>query len=73
MKIVFATQNQNKVAEIQKLMPTGIEVLSLKDINCYDDIPETSKTLEGNASLKSGYVLTHYNVACFADDTGLEN
>jgi len=72
MTIVFATQNQNKVDEIQRLMPDHIFVKSLKDINCFDDIPETDPTLEGNASLKSKYVLSHFNANCFADDTGLE-
>ena len=72
MKIVFATQNQNKVAEIQKLIPNEIELLSLKDINCDADIPETAETLEGNASIKSNFVLSTFNVDCFADDTGLE-
>ena len=72
MKIVFATQNQNKVDELQKLMPDDIEVLSLKDINCNDDIPETAPNLEGNASLKSKYVEDKFSLNCFADDTGLE-
>ena len=72
MKIVFATQNQNKVAEIQKLMPAHIQVQSLRDIDCFDDIPETANTLEGNASLKSSYVVNHFKIDCFADDTGLE-
>ncbi len=72
MKIVFATQNKNKVAEIQKLVPPNIIVQSLKDINCNEDIPETANTLEGNASLKSAYVSKHFKLDCFADDTGLE-
>jgi len=72
MEIVFATQNQNKVAEIQKLMPDNITILSLKDIKCDNDIPETSATLEGNASLKSIYVSERFGLPCFADDTGLE-
>ncbi|MFK8045025.1 MAG: non-canonical purine NTP diphosphatase [Crocinitomicaceae bacterium] len=72
MTIVFATQNQNKVKEIQRLMPDNILVKSLKDINCFDDIPETDHTLKGNASLKSNYVFTHFKTNCFADDTGLE-
>ena len=72
MTIVFATQNENKVKEIQALLPKSIVVNSLKDINCYDNIPETASTLEGNASLKSGFVLNEYAIDCFADDTGLE-
>ncbi|MFK8039161.1 MAG: non-canonical purine NTP diphosphatase [Crocinitomicaceae bacterium] len=72
MTIIFATQNENKVKEIQKLMPDHIKIQSLKDINCNDDIPETASTLEGNANLKSSYVIDHFNVDCFADDTGLE-
>lgn len=72
MKLIFATQNQNKVKELQQLMPSNIELLSLKDINCDDDIPETANTLEGNASQKSDYVVKKFNVNCFADDTGLE-
>lgn len=72
MKLVFATQNENKVAEIQKLMPKNIEVLSLKDINCYDDIPENEPTLEGNALIKARHIANKYKVNCFSDDTGLE-
>ena len=72
MKLIFATQNQNKVKELQQLMPSNIELLSLKDINCDDDIPEMANTLEGNASQKSDYVVKKFNVNCFADDTGLE-
>lgn len=72
MKIIFATQNQNKVKELNQLMPDNIELLSLKDINCEDDIPETASDLQGNASQKSAYVVEKFNVNCFADDTGLE-
>ncbi len=72
MKLIFATQNENKAKEIQKLMPTGIEILSLKDIECFDDIPETATTLEGNAQLKARFIAEKYKVNCFADDTGLE-
>jgi XTP/dITP diphosphohydrolase len=72
MKLIFATQNQNKVNELKLLMPDTVELLSLKDINCTDDIPETAENLEGNASQKSGYVVSKFNVNCFADDTGLE-
>ena len=72
MKIVFATNNPNKLAEIRQLMPAGIEILSLKDINCLEELPETSDTLEDNAAQKSYYVYDHYRHNCFADDTGLE-
>lgn len=72
MKIVFATQNENKVAEIQQLMPPGIEVVSLKSIGCLDDIPETADTLEGNALIKARYIFEKFGLNCFADDTGLE-
>jgi len=72
MKIVFATNNPNKLKEIQALMPTGIEILSLKDIGCTEDIPETGSTLEANAFQKANYLKDHYGYDCFADDTGLE-
>ena len=72
MNLIFATQNQNKAKEIQLLMPDGINVLTLNDIGCEEDIPETASTLQGNASIKSAYVVEHYQKDCFADDTGLE-
>lgn len=72
MKIVFATNNPNKLAEIRQLMPKGIEILSLKDINCLEELPETSDTLEDNAAQKAFYVYDNYGHNCFADDTGLE-
>ncbi|MDP4865177.1 MAG: non-canonical purine NTP diphosphatase [Crocinitomicaceae bacterium] len=72
MKLVFATQNQHKAAEIQALLPSEFEVLTLNDINISEDIPETADTLEGNASQKSHYILRHYSLDCFSDDTGLE-
>lgn len=72
MKIVFATNNSNKVKEINAILPAHIEVISLKDINCHEDIPETADTIEGNAILKATYVKKHYGYDCFADDTGLE-
>ncbi len=72
MKIVFATNNPNKLKEIQALMPTGIEILSLKEIGCTEDIPETGDTLEANAFQKAHYLKEHYGYDCFADDTGLE-
>ena len=71
MEIVFATNNQNKVYEVQLLLPKNIKILSLKDIGCTVDIPETANTLEGNAILKANYVTEHYGFDCFADDTGL--
>lgn len=72
MKLVFATNNLNKVKEIQELLPAEIELLSLSDIGCTEDIPETSPTIEGNAKQKALYVKEHYGYDCFADDTGLE-
>lgn len=72
MKIVFATHNQNKVREVSALMPSHIELLSLTDIKCFEEIPETAATIEGNAQLKTAYVKDKYGYNCFADDTGLE-
>ncbi len=71
MKLVFATHNQNKVAEVQSLLPKDISILSLNDIGCYSEIPEIQDTLEGNAILKANFVTEHYGYDCFADDTGL--
>ena len=72
MKIVFATNNQHKLSEIRSILGESIEVLSLKDIGCDVDIPETGKTLEENALQKAQYVYDHYHISVFADDTGLE-
>ena len=72
MKLVFATNNQNKVNEIKSLLGEGIEIVSLKGIGCNEELPETKETLEGNALQKARYVADNYNVNCFADDTGLE-
>lgn len=72
MKIVFATNNQNKVREIKSILGEGFEILSLKDIGCKEELPETQETLEGNAFQKARYVADNYGVNCFADDTGLE-
>ena len=72
MKIVFATNNPNKIAEIKDLLPEEIQILSLKDINCNEQLPETQNTLEGNAKQKAEFVFTNYGYNCFADDTGLE-
>jgi XTP/dITP diphosphohydrolase len=72
MEIVFATHNQHKLLEVQQLIPKSIRLLSLTDIGCNQEIPETASTLEGNAKLKANYVTEHYGYDCFADDTGLE-
>ena len=72
MKLVFATNNLNKLSEIQSLVPEEIEILSLKDIDCNEELPETTPTLEGNALEKATYVFENYGYNCFADDTGLE-
>lgn len=72
MKIVFATHNPNKIKEVQAQLPSSISILSLKDIGCHQEIPETSTTLEGNALQKANFVKTNYGYDCFADDTGLE-
>ena len=72
MKLVFATNNANKLQEIRAILGSGMEVLSLADINCHDDIPETAPTLEGNALIKARGVKERYGFDCFADDTGLE-
>lgn len=71
-KIVFATNNPNKLREIQEILGSQIEVLSLKDIDCQEDIPETANTFAGNALLKAEYVKQKYGYDCFADDSGLE-
>lgn len=72
MQLVFASNNQNKIKEIQQLVPTTIQILSLEDIGCTVDIPETAETIEGNAMLKANYITEHYGYNCFADDSGLE-
>ncbi|TVZ59354.1 XTP/dITP diphosphohydrolase [Flavobacteriaceae bacterium MAR_2010_105] len=72
MQLVFATNNLNKLKEVQKLIPQHIKLLSLNDIGCFEEIPETQTTIEGNAIQKAEYVKTHYGYDCFADDTGLE-
>ena len=72
MKLVFATNNAGKLAEVQKMLPKSIELLSLKDIECFDDIEETATTLEGNAKIKANYITENFGYNCFADDTGLE-
>ncbi|MEA3478321.1 MAG: non-canonical purine NTP diphosphatase [Bacteroidota bacterium] len=70
--IVFATNNQHKLEEIRSIIGDQYEISGLKDIGCYDDIPETAFTLEGNSSLKARFVWDNFGMNCFADDTGLE-
>ena len=72
MKLVFASNNKNKIQEIQALVPNTIQIVSLEEIGCTEDIPETADTIEGNAILKANYVTEKYGYDCFADDTGLE-
>lgn len=72
MKLVFATNNKHKLEEIRAILGNKIEILSLNDIDCHDDIPETADTLEGNALIKARYIYEKFGVDCFADDTGLE-
>ena len=72
MKIVFATNNAHKLSEIRAILGQQFEVLSLSDIGCHVDIPETADTFEGNALLKARYIYDHYHLSCFADDSGLE-
>lgn len=71
IKLVFATNNKNKLKEVRAML-TNFEIVSLADINCFDDIPETADALEGNAILKADYITKKYGLNCFADDTGLE-
>lgn len=72
MKLVFASNNKNKIAEIQQQVGSQFQIVSLEDIGCFVDIPETAETIEGNAILKANYVTENYSLPCFADDTGLE-
>lgn len=72
MRIVFATNNQHKLEEIREILGDSFEVLSLRDIGCHEDIPETGDTLMMNAIQKADYIYQHYHINCFADDTGLE-
>lgn len=71
-KIVFATNNAHKLQEIRQIVGTEFEILSLADIGCDVDIPETADTLDGNALMKAEYIKEHYGMDCFSDDTGLE-
>ncbi|MCF7567817.1 non-canonical purine NTP diphosphatase [Sabulilitoribacter arenilitoris] len=72
MQLVFATNNLNKLKEVQALIPAHIKLLSLKDAGCFEDVPETQNTIEGNAIQKAEYIKNKYGYDCFADDTGLE-
>ena len=72
MKIVFATNNEHKLSEIRAILGPSFEVVSLADIGCHEDIPETGQTLEENALMKAEYIYNKYHLSCFADDTGLE-
>ena len=72
MKLVFATNNAHKLEEVSAILGNSVELLSLKAIDCNDDIPETAETLEGNALMKARYIHERYHCDCFADDTGLE-
>ena len=71
-KLVFATNNAHKLEEVAAILGDKVELLSLNDIDCHTDIPETAETLEGNALLKSSFIYRNYQLDCFADDTGLE-
>lgn len=72
MELVFATNNQHKIKEISPLINGSFRLLSLNDIKCFEEIPETSETIAGNASQKSHYIWDKFSINCFADDTGLE-
>ena len=72
MKLVFATNNLNKLKEVQEMLSNSIEILSLNDISCFDEVDETETTLDGNAKLKANYITQKFGYNCFADDTGLE-
>lgn len=72
MKLVFATHNKNKLKEVQALLPDTFQLISLDELGCFTEIPETAETIEENAVLKANYVAQTYNLDCFADDTGLE-
>ena len=72
MRLCFASNNAHKLDEIRPLLPTHVQLLSLADIGCHEELPETQPTLAGNARQKAQYVWDHYGVPCFADDTGLE-
>ena len=71
-ELVFATNNEHKLRELREIAGEKFRILSLKDINCFDDIPETEPTIKGNALIKANYIKDKYGYDCFADDTGLE-
>jgi len=71
MDLVFATHNENKLKEVRLLLPKDIRLISLEEIGCHEEIPETETTLKANAQLKADYITQHYGISCFADDTGL--
>ena len=72
INLIFATSNQNKVLEIQKILPKKFNIKSLKDLNYFEDVPENETTIEGNAVFKAKYIYKKFNINVFADDTGLE-
>jgi len=72
MQLVFATNNAHKLEEVQKILPSVFQIISLRELGCTDDIAETGTTLEANSLIKAQYIWEHYHVDCFADDTGLE-
>jgi XTP/dITP diphosphohydrolase len=72
MELIFATNNKHKVEEVQALLVPNFQIISLHDLHCTEDIPETEETLEGNALIKARYVYQRFSKSCFADDTGLE-
>ena len=72
MELIFATHNQHKTEEVREIAASAFQIKNLKDIGCFEEIPETADTLQGNALQKARYVHEHYHVDCFADDTGLE-
>lgn len=72
MKLIFATNNKHKLEEVQKLLPSSVQLITLAEAGIHADIPETAETLEGNASIKSHFVFERTGINCFADDTGLE-
>lgn len=72
MRLIFATNNSHKIDEVRQILGPQTQILSLAEIGCHDDIPETADTIEGNAVMKAQYVYDRYGLSCFADDTGLE-
>ena len=70
--LVFATNNENKIKEVRSVLPSAFKILGLKDISCFEELPENQNTLEGNAIQKANYVFDNYGYDCFSEDTGLE-